>query len=177
VLWVQGCSRHCPGCFNPLTHSREGGFELPAADIMRQIPYKKIEGITVSGGEPFEQPEELLTLLDLTKAAGLNRLVYTGFTYEELFDKRDATIGRILSLTDILIDGAYEEGRPAHAPWAGSVNQRVLELKDGKIRGFYHFREEEQKPEEAEILIDKEGCLLVTGIVNGAFFREGTANV
>jgi anaerobic ribonucleoside-triphosphate reductase activating protein len=135
---------------------------------MKEIPYKEVEGISVSGGEPFEQAEELLELLCLSKAAGLSRLVYTGFKYEELTGKEESRIREILSLTDILIDGAYEEESAVDELWAGSANQRALELKEGNIAGFYNLTKKEEDA-GCEIIIDKEGCILVTGIVKSAF--------
>jgi anaerobic ribonucleoside-triphosphate reductase activating protein len=73
VIWVQGCYRKCRGCFNSETHDPYGGYELEVSKIIEQIPLAKVSGITISGGEPFEQAEELLALLKKAGRIGLTR--------------------------------------------------------------------------------------------------------
>ncbi|GHU80151.1 anaerobic ribonucleoside-triphosphate reductase activating protein [Spirochaetia bacterium] len=165
VVWVQGCSRHCPGCFNPLTHDRYEGVELSTHEIIETIPLKDVEGITVSGGEPFEQPEALADLLEAAKGLGLHRLVYTGFSYEELIKMAGNGITESLFLTDLLIDGAYQRNKPANVPWAGSGNQRILELCNGKIRDKRNFGKNVfDTAGNGEIYIDTAGNIIATGI-------------
>jgi anaerobic ribonucleoside-triphosphate reductase activating protein len=93
-----------------------------------------LAGITISGGEPFLQPEPLGFLAEQIKARGKNVFVYTGYTFEELhwLIKTDPALGqavtRLLSFTDTLIDGAYiEELRSALLLFRGSSNQRILD--------------------------------------------------
>ena len=86
TLWVQGCSRRCVGCFNPDTWSVDGcGIYMSVEEIIARIPEQGIDGITVSGGEPFDQSEELAALLKLAHEKGLETLVYSGYTYEQLY--------------------------------------------------------------------------------------------
>jgi anaerobic ribonucleoside-triphosphate reductase activating protein len=183
VLWMQGCSRRCPGCFNPLTHDAKNGYELSVNAVTELIPVKSVYGITVSGGEPFEQPEELADLLEGVKKMGLHRLVYTGFTHDELArmagggrealkkqpgSSARSAIRKCLSLIDILIDGAYQKGSPANVPWAGSANQRVLELSGGRITGVHD--EINNTENSGEIFIDQSGAVTVTGILDSRVF-------
>jgi len=172
VVWVQGCSRQCPECFNPQTHDPCGGYELDIAEIIRQIPLTKVIGITLSGGEPFEQAEELLALLEEIGRKGLNRLVYTGYTYEELLAQESRVFKKCLSEIDILIDGTYEKETPPYLPWTGSGNQRVIQLQSGQIRKIYDKNDAEiaSFTPDGEIIIDKNGSILTTGIFDGSIF-------
>ncbi len=163
ALWVQGCSRKCTGCFNRETHERGGGKEKTIDEIVKMIP-EDAEGITVSGGEPFEQAEELARLLKRVSMRNLHCMVYTGFRYEELAGMKDKDVEESLLYTDILIDGGYErEEAPKHA-WAGSGNQRILMLEEGKI--IKELEEAEAVPRNGELIIDKEGNITITGFID-----------
>jgi len=173
VLWVQGCSRRCSGCFNPATHDHQGGYEAEVSEIVGQIPFSEVSGITVSGGEPFEQPEELEALLEETGQRGLNRLVYTGFTYEELKKQGSRMVERCLSLIDILIDGAYVKEMPPYMPWTGSANQRLIQLRNGQIHKIFEEGELETSGGlEGELIIERDGGITVTGIIDSSKFLE-----
>ena len=71
VVWVQGCSLHCENCFNKAAHSLNGGIELTPEQIIAQIDCEAVDGLTVSGGEPFDQSSELKKLLELAKEKNL----------------------------------------------------------------------------------------------------------
>jgi anaerobic ribonucleoside-triphosphate reductase activating protein len=131
---------------------------------MRQIPLCDVEGITVSGGEPFEQAGELVQLLEAAKEAGLHRLVYTGFLYEELADMKDDTIDRVFAETNILIDGAYQQNNPSKAPWIGSGNQRILFMDKGKTGEAADAGSLAGYAGDGEIWIDHSGNVTATGI-------------
>jgi len=170
AVWVQGCSRRCPGCFNPETHDFSGGCELKVTEIISQIPAETC-GITVSGGEPFEQTDELFKLLKETGRMGLNRLVYTGYTYEELSAQKDGMAAKCLCVIDTLIDGAYKKEISPYIPWTGSGNQRLLHLTRGKIQKIYKISDIEPALHiEGEILIDQSGNILATGIIDSKGF-------
>ena len=133
--FTQGCPHHCPGCFNPETWDFNGGKELPA-DIRGQI-IKAIcaNGITrnfsVLGGEPLcpENVEEVKNIILGVRTAfpHIKIFVWTGYTLEELQQKKDNNINLILSAIDVLIDGRYkEEERDLTLKLRGSRNQRIL---------------------------------------------------
>ncbi len=164
VLWVQGCSRNCAGCFNPETHDRDKGSVMTADEILNLVPLRETEGITVSGGEPFEQPEELAVLLKLAALRNLHRLVYTGFRYEELKAMKDRNIDECLALTDMLVDGEYAGTIPQNHSWAGSGNQRVLVLDEGKI--VKEIEALEAVSRNGELIIDRDGNITATGFVD-----------
>ena len=81
VLWVQGCSLGCAGCFSPTTHERNGGELMEAQRLAEMIlATKNIEGVTISGGEPFQQARTLAGLTETVRGTGLTVMCYTGFT-------------------------------------------------------------------------------------------------
>lgn len=169
VVWVQGCSRRCRGCFNPAAQPFPGaGCDITISQIMSSVP-DAVEGITVSGGEPFEQPEELLHLVRAAGSHNLSVLIYTGYTYEELTNGFSGTtqdvIHDVLEHTDYLIDGPYVREIPSQNKWAGSGNQRFLLLSGGAV-----VADLAEKPDNwviGELTINKQGMVTATGIVDG----------
>lgn len=141
VVYAQGCSRHCRGCQNPETWDPDGGYEVEVADLVRMIKgIKLLRGITLSGGEPFEQASAFAELAREIKEAGLDILTYTGYTFEELQQKAEKDLGvkNLLENTDILIDGPFrEEERDLSLAFRGSRNQRMIDvrasIKEGRI--------------------------------------------
>lgn len=129
VIWVQGCDKNCPGCITPESRNVNGGTEIKieylAADI---IMSRHIDGITISGGEPFMQAEALSGLLDIVIAARpeLTVIVYSGYLYEHL--KSRTTHQALLDRTDILIDGPYIKDLNDNLGIRGSSNQNVISL-------------------------------------------------
>ena len=88
VVYAQGCPHHCQGCHNPSTWNEAGGYELDVEAIMEMIKGTRLlRGVTFSGGEPFLQARGLAELAQYVKALGLDLLIYTGFTFEELLRK------------------------------------------------------------------------------------------
>lgn len=129
VVWVQGCLRECPGCFNPDSWSFEIN-ELISVDALaeRILSNPNNEGVTFSGGEPFWQAPALAVLARQVKAAGLSVMSFTGFTLEQLQDDyAPAGAQELLEQLDILIDGPYIESLAIHSPDCpvSSRNQRV----------------------------------------------------
>lgn len=140
-LWLQGCSRDCPGCISPELRPITGSEteESLLADILvRTARSGHCEGLTVSGGEPFLQASALLRLLSLVRDGFKDILVYTGYTLEELREGACGPAGRgCLERIDVLIDGAYiqEYNRPG-CVLRGSENQRIHYLNPG-LAGRY----------------------------------------
>lgn len=129
VVWVQGCLRECPGCFNPASWSFEIN-QLISVEALTQkiLSNPRNEGVTFSGGEPFWQAPALAQLARNVKAAGLNVLSFTGFTLEQLQSQNAPTGAQdLLEQLDILIDGPYVESLAIHDPKSlvSSKNQRV----------------------------------------------------
>ena len=159
VVWVQGCSQHCKGCFNQAACTQDEGIELSPLQIISQFDYEQIEGLTVSGGEPFDQSRELKELLTLAKERGLNTLVYSGYLYEKLLAEHKD----VLELCDYLIDGPFMQDIPSECKWAGSGNQRFLQLQAGFI--VNNLTDREDYSQNAEIIIEESGNITITGFI------------
>ena len=131
VLWVQGCDRRCEGCIAEGLQDRSGGSMIAVPELAEQITETQgIEGLTISGGEPFLQAQPLADLLAIVKEnrPELGVIVYTGFLYEDLLEETEAL--PLLSRTDLLIDGPYQIALDDGKGMRGSSNQRLLFLTD-----------------------------------------------
>ena len=134
VLFLSGCPHACPGCHNAEMQATDYGDLVESSEILQRILKNRplIDGITFSGGEPFEQAEALLSLAAAIKAAGLTLWCYTGYTYEALM--LDSVKRKLLPFIDVLIDGPFILAeKEEHLPYRGSRNQRLLHLKQGEI--------------------------------------------
>jgi anaerobic ribonucleoside-triphosphate reductase activating protein len=164
VVWVQGCMRECPGCFNPESWS----FEINQLISVDSLAHKILgnprnTGVTFSGGEPFWQAPALAALARKLKAAGLNVMSFTGFSLEHLqHEYAPAGAQDLLTQLDILIDGPYIESRAIHSPDSpvSSSNQRVHVLNPA-------FKDKiTWASDQIEVHILKDGRRIVTGYRN-----------
>lgn len=134
VVFTQGCPHGCPDCHNPDTHDFLGGYEIKIDEIVEKIKKNKlVDGVTISGGEPFCQVESVLELVKKLKNLGYNIVSYSGFTIEQLIQKskKDKYTRELLKLIDILIDGRFEKDKQDYTlKFRGSSNQRIIEMKD-----------------------------------------------
>ena len=159
AIWFQGCSLGCAGCFNPATHP-VGGETIDAADLIDRALAQgdAIEGVTISGGEPFEQSDGLLALARglRQRAPRLSILVFSGFTRQEI--ERRPPGPDILAAIDVLVDGRFVERRLLGRGLRGSDNQRIHLLT-----GRYTLDQIEATP-TGEVVIDPDGTARVTGV-------------
>ena len=159
AVWFQGCSLGCPGCFNPDTHEVDGREPRTVSSLVAEILAQgsAIEGVTMSGGEPLQQPEAALELARAIRQAGdLSILVFSGYTVEEI---RGQPLGpEFLASIDVLIDGRYDSHQRLARRLRGSENQRVHLLT-----GRYTLADIERTP-EAEIIIDARGNITLSGV-------------
>lgn len=126
AIWVQGCNRHCKGCIAPDTWDLDGGYEIYVEELAKEIlNTPDIEGITISGGEPFLQQDALCALICLIKEyKDMGVIVYTGMMYEKIKDTL------LANNTDIIIDGEYVEELNDNKSLRGSSNQNIVCLTD-----------------------------------------------
>lgn len=133
VIFVQGCPHRCKGCHNPSTHDFDKGIEADIDKILSEIDSDPLlTGVTISGGEPFSQAEQLIELVDQIKLRNKHLLFYTGYTLDQLINKavEDKSIEYLLSKIDVLIDGPFIlEERDLELSFRGSRNQRIIKLK------------------------------------------------
>lgn len=129
VVFTQGCPHHCPGCHNPSTHSFDGGKLISLLDIIKDIRENAeyIDGITLSGGEPFCQPYQCSIIAREAQKLGLSVWCYTGYFFEDLYEKKDALA--LLKFVDVLVDGPFIiEERSLDLDFRGSRNQRLIDV-------------------------------------------------
>lgn len=135
VLWVSGCDHHCKGCQNPQTWPSMSGILFDDAareELFRKLEPDYIKGVTFSGGDPMNP----LNRPKIWKLATEIRFyypdkdiwLYTGYTWEELI--RSSTASMVLKQLDVLVDGRFDEYlADINYPWAGSINQRVIDVQ------------------------------------------------
>lgn len=131
TIFTQGCLHHCPGCHNPQTHDPDGGSWADTEDILAAAAENPLlDGITLSGGDPFLQPVPCLALAEGAHKIGLNVWTYTGYTWEALLEENDAEKLALLKETDVLVDGPFLLAeRSLELRFCGSRNQRLIDVK------------------------------------------------
>lgn len=131
TVFTQGCSHHCPGCHNPETHDFAGGRTVDTEAIVAQMRANPLlDGLTLSGGDPMEQPAPCAELARQAHALGLNVWCYTGYTLEQLLAEADPERLALLRGTDVLVDGPFLLAqRSLELKYCGSRNQRLIDVK------------------------------------------------
>lgn len=166
-LWVQGCTRGCPGCVSPGAQDPAGGYESTVEEIAREIlETEDIEGITISGGEPFLQQEALARLIDLVRAEkNLGVLVYTGFGYPEI------AMTELARRCDAIIDGPYIEEKNDGRSLRGSSNQRLILLTERYLGSLQIGR----RGRHVQMHRTQEGSTVLVGVPSRSHVRYGQA--
>ncbi|MBY0502731.1 MAG: radical SAM protein [Bryobacteraceae bacterium] len=173
-MYFQGCSLHCPGCWNPATHKFRGVEIAATVDMVERINEARrlecLDGVTFSGGEPMQQAEALLELMaEIRKVAPSTSLgMFTGYTEDELrtgryLTRMKASVHRkrtlwqgILGHLDFAVMGRYDATQPAAEPLKTSQNQRLM-LFTGR------YTERDFGPQLVEITIAGDGASVLTG--------------
>ena len=121
VIFVQGCKHHCKGCQNQWSWDMDGGEDIPVEMIAEDVrKHRMVDGITLSGGDPFYQQDECVKLLKLLPE--YNVWIYTGFDYEEIADTE------LAKMADVIVDGPFIEELRCEGKMYGSSNQRIIRL-------------------------------------------------
>lgn len=162
VVWVQGCPRSCPECFNQEMLAFTDR-QIIAVDQLacRILTLQGIEGVTFSGGEPFMQAAALATLAELLVAEGLNIVTFTGYSYAELKQGGAADVNRLLAATDLLVAGPYEQEHAGQQYLLASTNQELVFLTD---RLQQHPDIISNTGHTREFVIDTSGNIITTGL-------------
>jgi anaerobic ribonucleoside-triphosphate reductase activating protein len=163
VVWVQGCTLNCPGCFNPQTHPASAGKAWPVDRLVRTIlkqqneQQHEIEGISISGGEPLQQLKPLIEFARLVKdRSALSILLFSGFTWEEIHRIPEAPA--LLEHLDILIAGRYVAGQRLASGLIGSSNKTIHFLTNR-----YKMADLAPVP-GAEVILNPDGEIVLSGI-------------
>jgi anaerobic ribonucleoside-triphosphate reductase activating protein len=137
VIFTQGCPHRCKGCHNKQTWNANGGTEYSIEALAAELKNSRND-ITISGGEPFAQQDELLSFVEYVSWKYPNKSIwiYTGYTFEELDDFALSFLSE--HNVQVIVDGKYEEDKRDKAlQFRGSSNQRCIDLvktlKSGEI--------------------------------------------
>lgn len=171
VVWVSGCHRRCPGCLKPDLFAFDAGRRMSVDEVFSRLAaLEGIDGVTFSGGEPFEQPLALAALAARLRAVGRSVVVYTGYRHENLARATDDGARRLLDETDILIDGEFREELDNPGRWRGSANQRLVPLS---ATGRDLLAAATARPAFEEIQVSADGThVRLTGCPGGGFFDK-----
>jgi len=156
VVWMQGCSLGCAGCFNQHTHDPLGGSAAELATLVEAMRASRSEGLSLSGGEPLQHADDAIALLDAARSLGMSTLAFSGYTIDEIhaLPRGDEVLARL----DVLIDGRYVSTQRLATGLRGSANQQIRLLTDR-----YSLADVENTP-VAEIRIGANGELVLTGV-------------
>ena len=171
AIWFQGCRRRCKGCMSESSRPMDGGWDVSIPKLCSAILQQTgIEGVTISGGEPFLQAEALYTLISgLRSKSNLGVIVYTGYTIEPLKERNDLYINRLLDgMIDLLIDGEYVDELNDGKSLRGSSNQRVLLLTE---RYTQHKADYEQQTRDIEVYM-KDNEVFLIGIPSNQTWKQ-----
>ena len=144
-IWTLGCDRRCKGCANPELWQASQDQEIDiqnllySIDTLRADSSRRVDGITISGGEPFSQREELLLLINEVSKWCDDILIFTGFLKEELME--DEIARQILSKIQVLVDGAYIEDKNEGEILRGSSNQRIFYQSETIMKKYDDYEE------------------------------------
>ncbi len=161
VLWLSGCDHACRGCQNPLTWDPDDGllFDDKARDELFEILSRDyISGITLSGGDPLYpgNRDGVLSLLKEVRERFPDKTiwVYTGYLYEDISGLE------LLGYMDVLVDGKYVESlRDNLYPWAGSTNQRVIDVKATMENGSVVLHQDMDRDALSDLLMNYKGAI------------------
>lgn len=159
TLWFQGCSRRCPGCFNPQTHPFEGGRLFEVAELSDHVAslLSPTGNLSISGGEPLEQAESLVAFLQaLKQRKDFSCVLFTGFDWDQL--QSHPRWQEIRPFVDLLSAGPFRAELQSGHMLVGSTNQTLHFLSSR-----YTLNDIACLP-EAEIVISPDGSLHVSGI-------------
>jgi len=123
VIWSQGCSIHCPGCWNKEMWPFKQDKYIIAKEIIDIVCKEKLEGVTILGGEPFDQYDSLFEIVKELNGKDISIILYTGYEKEALVEKNNIAI---FNYIDMLISGKYDEKfRDINKQLIGSTNQQI----------------------------------------------------
>ncbi|MDR1884965.1 MAG: radical SAM protein [Synergistaceae bacterium] len=126
-IWLEGCSLRCPGCVSQEFWEFTDGGAFPLGDAVRMtadffLGPQHPDGLTISGGEPFDQPEALLEFLRRLMGSGVEDiLIYSGYSARVLTARHPD----LPELASALVDGPFEAGNRTDSAWKGSDNQSL----------------------------------------------------
>ena len=163
VIWTQGCTLGCKGCWNQDLWPSKGCTAVDVREIVQRAVDAGDEGLTILGGEPLQQPQGTLALIEEAKQQGLGIFLYTGYNLEEL----DGDALKCFEASDIVVAGRYVEAqRNTHLRWRGSSNQTV-EFRTDRYKDFEFI-----EGNDVQITIGENGSLTILGYPDDALLQD-----
>lgn len=151
-IWVNGCKRKCIGCVSPELQTFKQENECDIISVIAKFDLNETSGITISGGEPFEQTVALAELIRFLKSKGVaDILVYTGYRIEQLRTRTDeiAATQYVLDNIGVLIDGPYiQEQNHNIGNLKGSDNQRIIFINKKLQQKYEAYASDARKMQE-----------------------------
>ena len=136
-IWTQGCFRDCKNCMShdlrAIDHSKNRDVPSIIKEIKGIMANNQVDGITISGGEPFMQEDLIDLLIELSDLGFEDIILYTGYKIEELSEEQKD----VLAYLSIIIDGEYIDELNDNKPLRGSSNQRVF-IVNPKYKDLYN---------------------------------------
>ena len=133
VFFSQWCSHHCEGCFNQHTWEFAGGRMFDMDELVQKVKDEPfLDGVTFSGGDPFQQADKFAYLAKKLHEANINIWAYTGYTFEELMKlaQTNPHIKQMINNVDVIVDGRFMKDKMSeNLKYCGSSNQRVIDVK------------------------------------------------
>ena len=185
VIWTQGCSKGCRGCFNPETWDSKKGFNSGVSSLARyvlsEVECGELDGLTLTGGDPLEQPHELLAFFEELESCdpGLKNLprgviLFTGYTMSEIESLAGVdgdAVRRCVCHCDVVVDGRYVESLRIKDALAGSSNQG-FHFSSAPGRGRVRVTEGELRTDQAvEVHVGEGNSIQVTGFPDNLRFK------
>ena len=132
TIFVTGCTHKCPNCFNE--EYQDFNFGNPwtrkeTDEVIEDLKLDEVKGLTVLGGEPFQNEVDLLQVIrDIKKEVQKDIWIFSGYTYEEILKDQDKK--KLLEECDVLVDGRFVEAlKDLSLRFRGSSNQRIIDVK------------------------------------------------
>lgn len=173
ALWLQGCEKRCPKCINPEGRDLGGGYLMPIGELITKIKAQEgINGITISGGEPFLQFDMLeLLVQSISRETGLDIMLYSGYELREIIMMLgNGRAKEFFSHIDIFVDGAYIDVLNTGSIYRGSDNQKFYFFTDKYAafsEKFYSTR-----GRDIEFELGRENDVVMIGIPPKDFYGE-----
>lgn len=170
AIWTQGCSIRCAGCINPHLFSSRGGQDVSAKALIDAALASGVEGLTLLGGEPFDQSDGLAVVAEMAHAAGLGVICFTGYQHEGLA-RGPKGHTRFLAAIDLLVDGPYLESEPEGVrALVGSSNQRFIHLTER-----YRDYDPSRASNRVDVRIRPDGSVEVAGFLKSEGLAQFSA--
>ena len=136
TVFTQGCLHHCPGCHNPGTWALDGGREMTVSALLDVLDRSDgiVSGVTVSGGEPLLQPDDVGRFLAGCKERRLHTVLFSGYVYEDAL--KLAGVRPLFDYVDLMVDGPFrQELKNQELLFRGSSNQRLIDIPATLAKG------------------------------------------